>query len=431
MINPKTPAPMKFQKLTANKNRNASDWPNAARDPLARFDSRNAASGICRNRHASSVSRISGTTCNVEKTLPIASVITGLAARHTEHLKTFSIGFADEPLFDETRYAEEVARWHHTDHHAFRLNTHDLYDALFSVLDYMDEPFADSSALAVYILSRETRKYVTVALSGDGADELYGGYLKHMAESRMRHPGFKETLVKAADPLWRVLPKSRNSKISNRFRQFHRFAKAMSLSPEKRYWTLASLASENEAALLFKDFPLPVEYFDMKQNNLSVIGKNGTLNDVLYADMQLVLRDDMLVKVDRMSMANSLEVRVPFLDHEHVEYIFSLPWYFKADRNFRKRILMDAFKDILPASILNRGKHGFEVPLLRWFRTELKTLITTDLLAADRIREQGLLNPEEVNKLLTRLYSSDPGDSPARIWGLIVFQHWWKKYMEA
>jgi asparagine synthase (glutamine-hydrolysing) len=359
-----------------------------------------------------------------------SSIIVALASRHSSQLNTFSIGFKDEPLFDETKFAEEVALIFHTNHSAFRLSTNDLFEVLPNVLDYTDEPFADSSALAVYILSRETRKHVTVALSGDGADELYGGYIKHMAECRMRTKGMAEKLVHLGLPLWQLLPKSRNTASGNWVRQLERFAAGMNMKAADRYWQWASIAGEQDASDLLRSTAMSKEnYLDLKNSYTSLIGEAGDLNDVLFADMHLVLRNDMLVKVDMMSMANSLEVRVPFLDHEHVNYVFSLPWFYKVNKHERKKILIDAFRDQLPAAAYNRPKHGFEVPLLKWFRTELRDLIHKELLSPAFIDAQGIFNTFAIEKLLKRLESNNPGDSTARVWGLIVFQHWWKKYM--
>jgi asparagine synthase (glutamine-hydrolysing) len=145
--------------------------------------------------------------------------------------------------------------------------------------------------------------------------------------------------------------------------------------------------------------------------------------------MHLVLQNDMLTKVDMMSMANSLEVRVPFLDHELVNYVSSIPSNYKIDKNTRKKILKDAFKDYMPKDIYNRPKQGFEVPLLKWFRTELKSMIINDLLDEDFIIEQNIFNLDEINKLKKRLFSNNTKDIHAQIWGLIVFQYWWKKVM--
>ncbi len=128
-----------------------------------------------------------------------------------------------------------------------------------------------------------------------------------------------------------------------------------------------------------------------------------------------------------MSMANSLEVRVPFLDYEVVNFIFSLPADFKINSSIRKRILQDAFRDVLPAQLYNRPKKGFEVPLLKWFRKEMRSLIENELLSKEFVTEQGVFQYSEIEKLKKQLFSNNPGDVHARIWGLLVFQWWWKK----
>ena len=151
------------------------------------------------------------------------------------------------------------------------------------------------------------------------------------------------------------------------------------------------------------------------------------MNDILLTDTQLVLPNDMLIKVDLMSMANSFEVRSPFLDVDVVNFLFSLPGDYKINKQIRKRILQDTFKDLLPPQLYNRPKKGFEVPLLKWFRKEMKSMIMDDLLSRKRIEEQGIFNYTEVNNLKRKLFSASPGDVHARIWALIVFQHWWKK----
>ena len=169
-------------------------------------------------------------------------------------------------------------------------------------------------------------------------------------------------------------------------------------------------------------------YVEEKSQLLQYIDKEQDINPILLTDTLMVLPDDMLTKVDRMSMANSLEVRVPFLDHEVVELAFSLPGGSKINGKMRKRVLQDAYKDMLPNALYNRPKKGFEVPLLKWFRNEMKSLILDDLLREDFIHDQGVFEPLEVNRLTKQLFSSNPEDVHARIWGLIVFQWWWKKY---
>lgn len=358
-----------------------------------------------------------------------SSVIVAEASKHTKQLNTFSIGFKDEPYFDETHYANLVAKKFNTNHQAFKLTNDDLYANLHQVLDYIDEPFADSSALPVHILSMHTRKHVTVSLSGDGADELFSGYNKHMAHYHAMHPGMKSALIKGGLPLWNALPKSRNSKFSNLTRQLERYAKGLKLNTKDRYWHWASLLSETNANNLLKSNislnSLAIRKNDILKHLLDI----ESINDILYTDMQLVLVSDMLHKVDSMSMANSLEVRTPFLDHNLVDYVFSLPDNYKVNGKMKKRILQDTYKSVLPQELYQRPKQGFEVPLLKWFNTELRSELENNYLSADFIEEQGIFNPVAIAQLKNKLYSSNPGDVQAQIWAIIVFQHWWKKHM--
>jgi len=362
-----------------------------------------------------------------------SSVIVALAARHTKNLETFSIGFRDEPMFDETHYANLVAKKCGTHHTVFSLTNEDLLSDLFPVLDYLDEPFADSSALAVHILSRQVRKHVTVALSGDGADELFGGYNKHAAELRVLSGDPMAHTIRLLHPLWKILPQSRNSSAGNRIRQFNRFATGMKLSAKERYWRWAGFEDESAAGNLLNSQVISntrqrQDYQARKKDLLQFIRNEGHVNDVLYTDVRMVLPGDMLAKVDLMSMANSLEVRTPFLDYEIVNFAFSLPLSSKIDSSGRKKIVRDAFRDLLPEELYHRGKQGFEVPLLNWFRRELKSLITDDLLSDQFIAEQNMFNPDAIRALKEQLFSNNPGESVNRVWALIVFQYWWKKY---
>jgi asparagine synthase (glutamine-hydrolysing) len=167
---------------------------------------------------------------------------------------------------------------------------------------------------------------------------------------------------------------------------------------------------------------------EYKNRILEPIGHKASINELLYTDVQLVLTNDMLTKVDLMSMANGLEVRVPFLDHEVVEWAFSLPAESKINRGMKKRIVQDAFRELLPPELYQRPKHGFEVPLLKWFRTELRSEIENNWLNDNFVETQGVFSVEAVQKLKKQLFSANPGDAHAKVWALIVFQHWWKRY---
>lgn len=361
-----------------------------------------------------------------------SSIVAGLAAKHKPDLHTFSIGFKDEKFFDETEYARLVANHFKTEHTVFSLTNKDLFEHVHSILDYIDEPFADSSAINVYILSKETRKHATVALSGDGADELLAGYNKHAAFYRAIHAGARESFVGSMLPLWKMMPKSRSGFISNKNRQLQRFAEGMRLSSKERYWRWAGYATESKAFDLFSEQSKAnydrQEFESFKQDLLATLPEKENINHILLTDFNLVLPNDMLMKVDLMSMANGLEVRSPFLDYELVNFAFALPDEFKINPEIRKRIVQDAFKDFLPAKLYNRPKKGFEVPLLKWLRRDLKSLIKNDLLSEAFVREQNIFDYKAVRRLKRKLFSINPGDVHARIWALVVFQWWWKKY---
>lgn len=363
-----------------------------------------------------------------------SSVITALAAKHTKHLNTFSIGFKDEPLFDETAFAKLVSEKCVTNHTVFALTNDDLYANLHDVLEYLDEPFADSSALNVHILSMHTKKYATVALSGDGADEMFGGYNKHAAEYSINNNKLGSKFLKLGLPLWNALPQSRNSTFGNLIRQFSKFGEGVALNPSERYWRWAGFDEKGSPAGLFNnkinDKILAVAS-ERKSSILNQFTKKITpLDKVLLTDMQLVLANDMLTKVDAMSMANSLEVRTPFLDYRVVNFAFSIPDNYKIEGKIRKKILKDTFRKDLPEELFHRGKKGFEVPLLKWFKTDLKSMIEDDLLSEKLINEQQIFNYESIRKIKNQLYSNSPQDAVAKMWALIVFQYWWKKYFK-
>ncbi len=358
-----------------------------------------------------------------------SSIITGLASKFVPNLHSFSIGYQDEPFFDETNYAKNLLNCLTLLNTVFSLSNNDFINNIYEMLDYLDEPFADSSALAVYILSKKTREYVTVALSGDGADELFSGYNKHMAEFKVRNLTWKEKTLSPLRHLIKFFPESRNNAVLNKVRQFNKFFNSVHLTNSERYWQWAGLLSESEVdKLLILNSSDSSEYEKFKQKFLQYL-KTNNLNEVLLADLHLVLPYDMLTKVDLMSMANSLEVRTPFLDYRLVNFVTGLPESYKIDKNIKKKILQDTFKDLLPSELYNRPKHGFEVPLLKWFKNDLKGLILDDLLKDEFILEQGIFSLQEIQKIKSKLYSNNPGDVHATVWALIVFQYWWKKYL--
>jgi asparagine synthase (glutamine-hydrolysing) len=351
-----------------------------------------------------------------------SSIISALAKQHHDNIHTFSIGFADEPYFDETEYAELVAKHIGSSHHTFKLKNTDLLENIGPFLSGIDEPFADSSAFNIYVLSKYTRKHVKVSLSGDGADELFMGYNKHKAELLSRKRGSKLT-ASVLNPVLSAFPDSRNSAFSNKVRQLKRFSKSANLEPIQRYINWACISDEKEVnSLLLKRSG---EKFD-KLFEEAFTQKD--FNPVNYADLKIVLSDDMLVKADRTSMRHGLEIRNPFLDYRVVEFAMNLKESEKISAEGQKLILKNTFKHLLPKEIFTRKKKGFELPLWKWLKNELRNDIEQKWLSEKIVKEQGLFNYETIKKLKQKLYSDNPGDSPAQIWALIIFQNWYSNF---
>ncbi len=362
-----------------------------------------------------------------------SSIIVGLMARNSEKpVKTFSIGYKDMPLFDETRYAREVARFNETEHYEFKLGYEDILGSFPDVLETLDEPFADSSAIPTYIVSRETKRHVTVALAGDGADELFAGYRMYQGEYLAKYYSILPDILKKniIGPLINILPDSRDKKHSEYARRFKKFTKSMSGSFTERFYGWQEIFSTDIRQKLINthlqdkmSFREGKEIISQKLSEFT--GDN--INRMLYADVKNSLPGDMLTKVDLMSMRNSLEVRVPFLDHEIVEFAFKMEGNVKLKGLKRKYILMETFKDILPPILHNRPKWGFEMPIGTWLRKELKFLID-EFLSRDFINKQGFFEFGTINCMIEK-HLSKKTDYSWQLWNLIVFQHWFKRYL--
>lgn len=355
-----------------------------------------------------------------------SAVIAALAVKAGAKPHAFSIGFPDHPYFDESVHAAATARHLGLEHHVHDVTSAELESGPDKILDAFDEPFADSSAVLVNMLSEFASRHVKVALSGDGADEVFGGYNKHRAILKSLRGGALNHTIRRALPLLCVLPASRNGSWGNNFRQLQRYGKGLQLDFNERYWAWACFTYPAEvAALLRGSMPARPPFIDALLGGLDP----REFNSVLRTDMQLVLANDMLYKVDSMSMHHGLEVRVPFLDHRVVDYAFSLPASTKMDGKIGKRLLRETFASEFPTDHFPIRKKGFEAPLMHWFGGPLRTLLD-ELLHRERLGDEGIFDPEAVISLRRRMASKSPGDSPHTLWALLVFQYWKAKYID-
>lgn len=231
-------------------------------------------------------------------------------------------------------------------------------------------------------------------------------------------------------PLWKLLPQNKNTKTGNYVRQLAKLGEGAMLSKGDRHIRWSSILGQTEVQSLFADsFKQKIQQdaiHKINQQYASLIHTDD-FNEVLLTDMNLVLPGDMLHKVDMMSMANSLEIRSPFLDAKVVDFAFGLPASYKIDNQLKKKIVQDAFRNHLPPELYNRPKQGFEIPLLEWFRNDLNDYIFNDLLEKKFIEAQQIFSYEKITSLKQKLHSNNPGYVQATLWALIVFQHWYKQ----
>ena len=339
-------------------------------------------------------------------------------------VKTFTIGFGEQS-FDESGHARRVAAYFGTEHHEDVFTPRVMLDLLPTVTGFLDEPFADASVLPTYLLSRFTREHVTVALGGDGSDELLAGYPTFPADriaGAYRVPrGLHERIVV---PLADRLPVSTDN-FSLEFK-LKRFVRGATLGPASRHpvW-LGSFSPAEQTALLTRP---PIDALSDWREAYSSAPTSSALERLIYAYAKTYLQDDILVKVDRASMACSLEVRAPFLDVDLVEFLGRVPPRLKLRRLDTKYLLKRAMKGVLPEGIADRPKKGFGIPIGEWFKHELRDPLQDELSEA-RLREQGIFAPTEVRRLVSE-HMSGRRDHRKALWTLFVFQLWHRRWLE-
>ncbi|WP_051669992.1 asparagine synthase (glutamine-hydrolyzing) [Bryobacter aggregatus] len=346
------------------------------------------------------------------------------AQQADRQLKTFSVSFTGRN-FDESPWFREVAKVYNTDHHEFDVNPESgLVDAIEQLAFYSDEPSADAGALPVWFLSRMTRQHVTVALSGEGADELFAGYQTYLAdEYAAQSQTVPRFLRKSALALANLYPAS-NDKISLEYKA-KRFLEGSLQSREDAhlYWNgTNSLAEKRAIAPGMAHRPAS----DLYRRLPTESGTVGALNRNLWLDQLYYLPDDILYKCDRMSMAHSLEVRPPFLDHRIVEFAGRLPQHLKRNGSSLKHVLRELVRDKIPPSVLSRPKQGFDIPTHHWFRTVLKPLLL-DTVTERAVRDTGIFSWPEIEQLIAR-HLARRTNAGYQLWGLLTLFLWMKRW---
>ena len=353
-----------------------------------------------------------------------SAVVAFMAEASPTPIRTFSIGF-DEADFDELRFARQVATRYGTDHYELVVKPAAL-DVLPKLAWHLDEPFADASAIPTYYVSKITREHVTVALSGDGGDESFAGYRRY-AQAMALAARMDRGPARMARPLLRLtsrlLPVGARGQAWTGMRGAGTIERYARLVTHERPETLRHALSDEwlrEAGI--------VSALRTFEQLLATSGGLDSVSALQYLDMETYLPDDILAKVDRTSMAVSLESRVPLLDHRLLEFVATIPSSLKLVGGVGKHILKRAMAGRLPAEILTRRKMGFGVPLGAWFRGELHGM-THDLLLDPRTRQRGIFNPSWVEGLL-RTHDSGRRDCSARLWAVLCLELWMRRWVD-
>ena len=358
-----------------------------------------------------------------------STVVAKMAEASDRPIKTFSIAFP-EASYDESAYAREIASLFVTEHHeeAVAADVAGLFDKL---IVHLDEPFADVSLFPTYLVSQVAAKEVKVVLSGDGGDELFAGYdwyvADRLARKLGRFPGKNALRLLHAMSEW-VPPSAKKKGLINKAKRFLEGAQA---APElEHYRWLTHLPAERKKRLYTASLSEALTSYDPKLHVLETLGAGGDdlLNRQLFADFKLFLSDDILVKVDRMSMATSLEARAPFLDRDVIELAFRMPGHLKLRGNTSKYVLKQAMKGVLPDAVLHRRKEGFSIPLKNWLRRELRPLME-ELLSEERIRARGLFDTTEVARL-RREHVASSHNHAHQLFPLMVFERWAEEFLK-
>ena len=350
-----------------------------------------------------------------------STALTALATQESkERIQTFSIGF-EERSYDELQLARLVAARYDTDHHELIVRP-DAIELLPAIVDAFDEPFADSSALPAYLVSRLAAEHVKVALSGEGGDELFGGYYTYVADLLAPRVG---PVARIARPFVERLPTS-STKVSFDYKA-KRFVRAVHLPPLERHLAWKEIFTADErATLLSPERRATGDPLDAYRRRYAASAGAAQLARLQDVDIGVYLPDDLLVKVDRVSMAHSLETRVPFLDPVVADFAMSLPDQHKVRGISQKRLLRAAVAPLLPEAVRRAKKQGFSIPLAAWLRGPLRPIMR-DQLSVETIRDQGFFNPEVVHDLIAR-HEAGRADLGRQLWNLLVFTLWHERY---
>jgi len=347
-----------------------------------------------------------------------STIVALMSKRMKESVKTFSVGFeTNDPYYNELNYARIASRYFKTEHHEIIVRPQDVVNIFPVIARHLDDPINDPAVLPTYMVSKLAKEHVKVVLSGEGADELFGGYLRYSLDKLAKYYQLLPKLVRNG-----LIKPVLDDIIENK-----RFAQGLNALSEadwpSRYLKWVSVFDKDclntvlgNPVFIEEEWSKLKAFYNLIHNEYG----NDALNSTLYTDIKTWLADDLLIKVDRMSMAHGLEARVPYLDNRMIDLALSIPSWLKIKGFKRKYIFKKAVSNILPDEIVSRSKRGFELPISHWFRNELKDFVL-ERLSDDSVRRIGFFNPSSVNKIIKEHINGNE-DNSLQIWGLLTLQ---------
>lgn len=361
-----------------------------------------------------------------------SSTVAAFAVRHSsEKVKTFSIGF-EEDSFDESKYARQVAEHLGTEHYEDRLSVEKAADLISEIGKWLDEPLSDGSLIPTFLLSRFVRKYVTVALGGDGGDEIFAGYPMYFGHKMARIYDSIPRFLRSGliEPIVNNLPVStKNLSFDYKAKRFVAASKYDAVTRHHSWF--GSFSIDEQKNLLSRDVleNTSGDIYKGAKELLKITDAADEIERMQFLDMNFYMAEDILTKVDRASMAVSLEVRAPFLDPRVARFAASLPLEYKLKGSKGKYILKKAVEPLLPKTILQRPKKGFGIPIAEWLKGRLNSFMR-DLLAPERLKNQGLFDENYVQKLIKE-HETGAASRHKQLWTLLVFQLWYDNFLES
>jgi len=359
-----------------------------------------------------------------------STIVALMAQESAKPVKTFSIGF-EEQDYSELKYAKVVAKHVGAEHNEFIVRPNAV-EILPTLVEHYGEPYADSSAIPTFYVARETRRHVTVALNGDGGDESFAGYERYaamqMAQNYRQIPSIlRRSLI---EPSLKALPISETKR--TRLRDMKRFVSFAGLPDLERYFRWTTTFSESEKEELYsEDFRTSLngaKPIDVVSRWLQSAKAGGVVDNAMFVDQMTYLPNDLLVKVDIATMANSLEARSPFLDHQLIEFAASLPEDLKSKRGETKAFLKKVASRLIPKDVIYRRKMGFGVPIGSWLRQPMAPFLK-DILLSEKSRTRGVFRPDVVQVLIAQ-HTSGRRDHSSKLWSLLMLELWFNRFCD-